>query len=77
MPAKFWESDQELIIEHVLISCAEVVCGDLEGVCIVPKNVFPEVFVRVLEKARAEGRVQSVLERGISAREGFETYGVL
>jgi hypothetical protein len=46
-------------------------------VCIVPRKAGEEVFVKALEKARKEKTVKKALEAGMTARDAFNTYGIL
>jgi regulator of RNase E activity RraA len=49
----------------------------VDGVCVVPKAAEEEVFVRALEKARGEKKVRKAIEEGMSAKEAFETFGIM
>jgi regulator of RNase E activity RraA len=51
--------------------------GDIDGVLAVPQNAEEEVFGRALEKVRGEDTVREALRNGMSARETFDTYGIL
>jgi regulator of RNase E activity RraA len=55
----------------------DIIFGDVDGVCVVPKAAEEEVFVRALEKARGEKRVRKAIEDGMSAKEAFETFGIM
>jgi regulator of RNase E activity RraA len=55
----------------------DILFGDVDGVCVVPKAAEEEVFVRALEKARGEKKVRTAIEGGMSAREAFETFGIM
>ena len=55
----------------------DIVFGDLDGVCIVPRDVERDVFRGAFEKARAEKTVRKALEQGMPAREAFEKLGIL
>jgi regulator of RNase E activity RraA len=59
------------------IQPGEILFGDVDGVCVVPKAAEQEVFVRALEKARGEKRVRKAIEDGMSAKEAFETFGIM
>ncbi len=61
----------------VRIVPGDIVYGDLDGVCVVPRAAEEEVFARALEKARTEKAVKKALEAGMSAREAFDRFGVL
>lgn len=64
-------------IANVRISPGDIVFGDLDGVCIVPRAAEADVFAQALEKARGEKRVQEAIRGGMSAKQAFATYGIL
>lgn len=64
-------------IGGVRIETGDLIFGDLEGVCVVPRDVVDEVFAKALEKARAEKTVKKAIEAGMGAREAFEKYQIL
>ncbi|WP_029985730.1 RraA family protein [Pedobacter jeongneungensis] len=64
-------------IKGVLINPGDIVVGDLDGVCIVPKQHEAEVVSLSLEKARGEKMVQKKILEGMSAKEAFEKYGIM
>jgi regulator of RNase E activity RraA len=66
-----------LQIGQVRVQPGDIVMGDVDGVCLVPKAAEEDVFVRAVEKARGEKTVQKAIEGGMGAREAFETYGIL
>ncbi|MBK5294846.1 MAG: RraA family protein [Acidobacteriia bacterium] len=55
----------------------DVIAGDIDGVCVIPRQAEQEVFERALEKVRGEKVVRKALEDGMSARDAFEKYGIL
>lgn len=55
----------------------DIVFGDIDGVCIVPRGAEEEVFARALVKAREEKTVKRALEDGMRAEEAFDRYGIL
>lgn len=61
----------------VRIDPGDIVFGDVDGVCIVPRAVEEEVFTQALEKARGEQTVRKAIEGGMSASEAFRTYGIM
>jgi len=61
----------------VRIHPGDILFGDLDGVCVVPRAEEREVFNAALEKARAEKSVARALENGMSARDAFAQYGIL
>lgn len=61
----------------VLIHDGDIVFGDIDGVCVVPRAAEEEVMRRALEKARGEKLVRKAIEGGMSARLAFDTYGIM
>ncbi len=55
----------------------DIVYGDIDGVCVVPRAAEEEVFVRALEKARGEKLVRKAIEEGMSAVEAFAKFGIM
>jgi regulator of RNase E activity RraA len=66
-----------LQIGQTLVQPGDIVFGDIDGVCVVPRAIEREVFSKALEKARGEKLVKKALERGMSARAAFQKYGIL
>jgi regulator of RNase E activity RraA len=64
-------------IEGARIQPGDIIFGDVDGVCVVPKAAEEEVFVRALEKARGEKKVRKAIEEGMSATEAFRTFGIM
>ena len=56
---------------------ADIIFGDIDGVLLVPVEVEDEVFTLALEKARGEKLVKKAIEKGSSAVEAFEKYGIM
>jgi len=63
-------------MEGTRIESGDIVFGDLDGVCIVPKNWEKEVFMLAFEKARKEKTARRDLEAGLSAVEVFRKHGI-
>lgn len=64
-------------IKGVRVCPGDIVIGDIDGVCIVPKGSEEEIFRLAIEKARGEKMVQKKIEEGMSAKEAFEKYGIM
>lgn len=64
-------------IRAVNINPGDIVLGDIDGVCIIPKEVEEQVFSLAIEKARGEKMVMKKIEEGMSAKEAFEKYGIM
>ncbi len=59
------------------IEPGDILIGDIDGVCVVPRAAEQDVFAQAFEKARGEKSVARDLEAGLSARAAFEKYGML
>jgi regulator of RNase E activity RraA len=66
-----------IMIEQVRIQPGDVVYGDLDGVCVVPREVEEEAFSAALEKVRGEQMVRKAIEDGMSSAEAFEKFGIM
>ncbi len=66
-----------LEIGGVSIQPGDIVYGDLDGVCIVPRAAEREAFTKALEKARGEKLVKKAIESGLSAVAAFKKYGIM
>lgn len=64
-------------IEGVAVDPGDLVFGDLDGVCIVPRGARHEVTRRALEKVRGEQRVRRALSEGMNASDAFDVYGIM
>ncbi|WP_298477107.1 RraA family protein [uncultured Maribacter sp.] len=64
-------------IEGVMINDGDIVVGDLDGVCIIPKEIEEKVIDGALEKVRGEKKVAKAIQGGMSARESWDTYGIM
>ena len=61
----------------VRVEPGDVVFGDRDGVCVIPRQAEEEVFRRALEKVRGEQLVRQALENGESASAAFERFGIM
>jgi regulator of RNase E activity RraA len=66
-----------LSIGGVKIHPGDILFGDIDGVCVIPQSAEEEVFNKALEKARGEKTVRSAIQNGMTAKEAFETYGIM
>ena len=64
-------------MEGVRINDGDILVGDIDGVCVVPREIEEEVFTRALEKARGERMVLKKIQEGMKARDAFDTYGIM
>ena len=66
-----------IVFGGVTVQPGDIVFGDLDGVCIVPRTAEVETFTKALEKARGEKLVQKALENGMSTVEAFRQFGIM
>jgi 4-hydroxy-4-methyl-2-oxoglutarate aldolase len=64
-------------IRNVNVASGDIVFGDVDGVCIVPKSIEAEVFKMALEKVSGENTVRTALEKGMGTVEAFEKFRVM
>lgn len=64
-------------MDGVRIDDGDMIVGDIDGVCVIPKEIEEEVFERALEKARGERVVLKKIKEGMKAREAFDKYGIM
>lgn len=64
-------------IGAVRVQPGDVVFGDLDGVCIIPRDLVEATFSGALEKVRGENVVRQSLEAGMSAVDAFTKYGIM
>ncbi len=64
-------------IGGVRIQPGDIVFGDVDGVCVVPRKAEDEVFLAALSKVRREKSVRKALEGGMTAKAAFQEYGIL
>ena len=62
---------------EVTVQPGDIIFGDLDGVCVVPRAAEVEAFTRALEKARGEKLLQKALEGGMSTVEAFRRFGIM
>ena len=66
-----------LQIGDARIEPGDILFGDIDGVCVIPRAMEAEVFAKALEKARGEKTVRKAIERGLPAKAAFEEYGIM
>lgn len=66
-----------LQVGAVTVSPGDIIFGDLDGVCVVPRAIERDVFEAALEKANGERRVFDAIKGGMGAQEAWDTFGIL
>lgn len=64
-------------IEGIRIMPGDLLFGDREGLLVIPRAAEQQAVAGALEKASTENRVATAIRQGMSAREAFDTFGVL
>jgi regulator of RNase E activity RraA len=64
-------------MEGARVESGDIVFGDLDGVCVIPRAAEGDVLTAALEKARKEKTVRKALEEGLPARAAFDRFGIL
>lgn len=62
---------------QVMVEPGDLVFGDLDGVCIVPRAIEEETVAKALEKARGERLVFEAIKRGMSVQAAWEKFGIM
>ncbi len=55
----------------------DILFGDVDGVCVIPREAEVEAFSGAVEKVRGENDVRKAIEGGMSAAEAFRKYGIM
>ncbi len=61
----------------VTIAPGDIVFGDMDGVCVIPRAAEKEVLSDAFKKAEGEKTVKKAIEAGMGALEAFRTYGIM
>ena len=62
---------------EVLVNPGDIIFGDIDGVCVIPKDIEEEIIMEALEKANGEKIVKSKIGEGMSACDAFAKYGII
>ena len=60
-----------------IVEPGDIVFGDLDGVCIIPRALEEEVFHRAIEKAHGERKVFDAIRAGMKAQEAWDRFGIM
>jgi len=66
-----------ITIDNVRIKPGDLVFGDGDGVCVIPREAEEEIVTRALAKNRMERKVRAAIEAGESVVDAFQRYGVM
>lgn len=55
----------------------DILFGDRDGVVVIPKECEADIVHAALEKVRGENKVRTAMEAGMSAREAYDTFGIM
>ena len=67
----------EITLADVVIKPGDIVFGDIDGVCIIPRDHEADIIKRAYQKATGEKKVQKAIQNGMSACEAFEKFGIM
>ncbi|MBN8711339.1 MAG: dimethylmenaquinone methyltransferase [Verrucomicrobia bacterium 61-8] len=62
---------------EAVVRPGDIVFGDIDGVCIVPREIETDVFIQALEKARGERQVFEAIKGGMLAQESWDKFGIM
>lgn len=65
-----------IVIGGVVVHPGDILCGDDDGIVVVPRAVADEIIRDALSKARAEKTLKRDLEAGMLATEAFRKHGI-
>lgn len=66
-----------LEIGNVRVNDGDIVVGDMDGVCVIPRQIEEEVFTLAFEKACGERTVLKKIQEGMRARDAFDKFGIM
>lgn len=66
-----------IMFGNIKVMPGDIIYGDRDGVIVIPAEAEAEAFEKAIQKSRGEKIVKEALERGMSSKEAFETYGIM
>jgi regulator of RNase E activity RraA len=66
-----------LEFQGVRVAPGDIVFGDMDGVCVIPRAAEQDVLAGAFEKAEGEQAVKKAIEAGMGALEAFRTFGIM
>ena len=67
----------EIEMGAVKIAPGDIVFGDLDGVCVIPRPIEKEVIKEALEKATGENQVFEAIKGGMLAQAAWDKFGIM
>jgi len=64
-------------IGQVKINPGDIIFGDIDGVCVIPREKEVEVLERAIEKVQGERLVEKAIRNGMSTVEAFKKFGIM
>ena len=64
-------------IGQVVVEPGDIVVGDRDGVCVVPRRCEEDVLTLATDKASGENLVRREIQRGMSSQDAFAKYGIM
>lgn len=71
------EHDTSIVCGGICVNPGDLVFGDIDGVVVVPQEIFEEVIEKAWDKVQGENTVREELRAGASLVKTFEKYGIL
>ena len=67
----------DVSVGKTLIHPNDIIFGDRDGVCVIPKSAEQDIITAALDKVLAENLVRKAIESGMTTVEAFQKYGVM
>ncbi len=71
------EADKPIICSGVKVHSGDLICADIDGIVVIPKDYIEEVIDKAVEKVTAENVVRDELRAGESIKVVFDKYSIL
>ena len=71
------ECQLPVIIDGVTIHPGDYIFGDIDGVCVIPKDIVDEVLTAAAEVVEKENTVRANLKKGVSLEEVYRKVGAI
>ena len=66
-----------IALGQAVVHPGDIVFGDRDGVCVIPRQAAPEVLQAAWTKCQGENTVRDAIDQGMGAEDAFRTYGIL